>query len=44
MRFLVVGSGFAGAVLARELADHTDHHIDIVEARDHIGGNCHTHK
>jgi UDP-galactopyranose mutase len=44
MRFLVVGSGFAGAVLARELADHTDHSIDVIDARDHIGGNCHTHR
>ncbi len=42
MRILVVGSGFAGAVLARELAEHGEHRIDVVEARHHIGGNCYT--
>lgn len=42
MRFLVVGSGFAGAVLAREIADLSEHHVDVVEARDHVGGNCYT--
>lgn len=42
MRFLVVGSGFAGAVLAREIVDQGDHHVDVVDARSHVGGNCYT--
>ncbi|WP_005036348.1 UDP-galactopyranose/dTDP-fucopyranose mutase family protein [Holophaga foetida] len=38
---LIVGAGFAGAVLARELAE-AGWPIRVIDARDHIGGNCHT--
>ncbi len=41
-KFLIIGSGFSGAVLANELAKKMDCHIDIWEERNHIGGNCHT--
>ncbi len=41
-RFLIIGAGFSGAVLARELAGKTDCAIDVWEERNHIGGNCHT--
>lgn len=41
-RFLIIGSGFSGAVLANQLAQYSDCHIDIWEERNHIGGNCHT--
>jgi UDP-galactopyranose mutase len=41
-RFLVIGAGFSGAVLAQELAGKTDCTIDVWEERNHIGGNCHT--
>lgn len=41
-RFLIVGSGFSGAVLANQLVQNLDCHIDIFEERDHIAGNCHT--
>ncbi len=41
-KFLLIGSGFSGAVLAHELAKHMDCNIDIWEERKHIGGNCHT--
>ena len=37
--FLIVGAGFSGAVLARELAEK-GHLIDVIDKRDHIGGNC----
>lgn len=40
-RFLVVGSGFYGAVCARELTD-AGYFCHVVEKRDHIGGNCYT--
>ena len=36
---LVVGAGFAGAVVARELAEQ-DYFVDLIDAREHIGGNC----
>lgn len=41
-RFLIIGAGFSGAVLARELAGKKDCTIDVWEERNHIGGNCHT--
>ena len=41
-RFLIIGSGFSGAVLAHQLTRNTDCHIDIWEERNHIAGNCHT--
>lgn len=40
-RILIVGSGFFGSVCARELAD-AGHHCQVIEKRDHIGGNCYT--
>ncbi len=36
---VVVGSGFAGSVVARELAEKGDMHVLIIEKRPHIGGN-----
>jgi UDP-galactopyranose mutase len=38
-RFLIVGSGFAGSVAARELAD-AGHAVSIIDKRPHIGGNA----
>jgi UDP-galactopyranose mutase len=38
-RVLVVGAGLTGAVIARELAD-SGLYVDVIEARDHIGGNA----
>ncbi len=37
---IVVGCGFAGAVVARELAEKKGKRVLILDARDHIGGNC----
>ena len=39
--FLMVGAGLSGAVIGRHLAE-AGHEVTIVDARDHIGGNCHT--
>ena len=36
---LVVGAGFAGAVVARILSEY-GYHIDIIDSRPHIAGNC----
>lgn len=38
-KFLVVGAGFSGAVIARELAE-AGYTVDVIDARDHIGGNA----
>lgn len=43
MKFAIVGAGFSGAVLARELAE-IGHVSDVYESRDHIAGNCYTER
>ncbi|MCX6967270.1 MAG: NAD(P)-binding protein [Verrucomicrobia bacterium] len=43
-RFLVVGAGFSGAVLARSLVEKIDCRVTIVEERPHLAGNCHTER
>lgn len=42
-KIVIVGAGLSGAVIGRELA-LAGHHVEIVDARDHIGGNCHTER
>lgn len=37
---IIIGSGFAGAVAARELAEKKGQNVLVIDARDHIGGNC----
>jgi len=38
-KVLVVGAGFSGAAIARELAN-VGHKVDVIESRNHIGGNA----
>ncbi len=38
--YIVVGAGFAGAVLAERIAERDDNKVLVIERRDHIGGNC----
>nr|WP_317615320.1 UDP-galactopyranose mutase [Halomonas elongata] len=40
---LLVGAGFSGAVIGRELAE-AGHKVTVVDARSHIAGNCHTER
>lgn len=42
-RILVVGAGFSGAVVARELAD-AGMSVLVIDARDHLAGNCYTER
>lgn len=37
---IVIGSGFAGAVVARELAEKKGQNVLVIDSRPHIGGNC----
>lgn len=39
-KVLVVGAGFSGAVIARQLADSGKFSVDIIDERGHIAGNC----
>ena len=43
-RFLIIGAGFSGTVLAHQLVRALPCTIDIWEERDHLGGNCHTER
>ncbi|MBL0145292.1 MAG: UDP-galactopyranose mutase [Chitinophagaceae bacterium] len=42
--FLIIGTGFSGAVLANQLANQLDCTIDMWDERNHIAGNCHTQR
>jgi UDP-galactopyranose mutase len=37
--YLVVGAGFAGAVIAERLASQAGKKVLIIDKRNHIGGN-----
>lgn len=37
---IVIGSGIAGSVIARELAERMNQKVLVLEQREHIGGNC----
>ncbi len=39
---LIVGAGFAGAVVARELAERASIPSVVIDSRDHVAGNCHS--
>lgn len=41
-RVLVVGAGFSGAVVARQLAESGLAKCHVIDSRNHIAGNCHT--
>ncbi|MFP4274953.1 MAG: UDP-galactopyranose mutase [Paracoccaceae bacterium] len=43
MHILAVGAGLSGAVAGRELAER-GHRVTVIEARPHVGGNCHTER
>ncbi len=40
-KILIVGAGFSGAVIARELAAKS-YQIELIDAREHIAGNCYS--
>ncbi|MFN3818214.1 UDP-galactopyranose mutase [Blastomonas sp.] len=41
---LVVGAGFAGAVMAERLASASGKTVLVIDKRDHIGGNAYDHR
>lgn len=38
-KILIVGAGFSGSVIARELAE-SGYDVDVIDKRNHIAGNC----
>ncbi len=42
-KILIVGAGFSGAVIARELA-RASYDVTVIDARNHVAGNCHTER
>lgn len=38
--YIIIGSGFAGAVIAERIANISSKKVLIIEKRNHIGGNC----
>lgn len=43
-KFLIVGTGFSGSVIAERLSKLPDVEILMVDEREHIGGNCFTER
>ncbi len=42
LKYLIVGSGFFGSVLAERIANGLNEKVMIVEKRNHFGGNCYS--
>jgi UDP-galactopyranose mutase len=40
IKFLIVGCGISGVVIAERIANKLNNKVTIIEKRDHIGGNC----
>jgi UDP-galactopyranose mutase len=43
-KFLIVGAGFSGCVLAEQLVKTLNCEIEIWDERNHLGGNCHSER
>jgi UDP-galactopyranose mutase len=42
LKYLVVGSGFFGSVIAERIADDMGEHVVVIDKRDHIGGTSYS--
>ena len=42
LKYLVVGSGFWGSVIAERIASVLGEKVLVIDKRDHIGGNCYS--
>ena len=40
LKFLVVGSGFFGSVIAERIANDLKERVLVIDKRPHVGGNC----
>lgn len=44
LEYIVIGSGFAGSVIAERIANILNKKVLVIEKRSHIGGNCYDYK
>ena len=42
--YLIIGSGYAGSVIAERIANILNRKVLVIEKRSHIGGNCYDYK
>lgn len=42
LKYLIVGSGFFGSVLAEKIANKLGEKVLVIEKRNHTGGNCYS--
>lgn len=42
IKYLIVGSGFFGSVIAERIANKLNEKVLVIEKRNHIGGNCYS--
>jgi UDP-galactopyranose mutase len=42
IKYVIVGSGFFGSVLAERIANKLNENVLVIEKRSHIGGNCYS--
>ncbi len=42
LKYLVVGSGFFGSVIAERIANDLNESVMVIDKKDHIGGNCYS--
>ena len=43
-KYLIIGAGFSGAVIAEQLSKRENVKVVIIDDRNHIGGNCYTER
>jgi len=44
VKYLIIGTGLSGSVIAERIANVLKEKVLIVEKRNHIGGNCYDEK
>jgi UDP-galactopyranose mutase len=42
LKYLVIGAGFFGSVIAERIASDMDERVVVIERRSHAGGNCYS--
>ena len=43
MKYIIIGTGLTGCVIAEQLSKNPDNMIYMIEKKRHIGGTCYDH-